>query len=152
MDRPRAPRLAPRLVIVFAVLACVFGWGHSASVAASSEAAPAHPVIDNPQASSAGHDRGHGATPAVSPDAVESAGDAAGAHHRDHSDGHNAAHDHAVFCMASSATSALGLVPAPDVAALLVTVVPAQPRHRAGVVVVNEPRAPSIAALCVLRT
>ena len=160
MDRPRGSRLAPRLVIVFAVLACVFGWGHSVSAAVSPEAIAAPTMVDTAQApdSPAGHAPDHGANhgtssgpaPAASPGTGGSAADAS-ADHREHHGGHSTGHQHSVFCMASSATSSPGLVPAPDVATLLVTVVPPQTRHCAPEVAVDEQRAPSIAALCILR-
>jgi hypothetical protein len=145
MYRPRgprpAPRLAPRLVIVFAVLACVFGWGHSASVAASSKAGPTHAVVDASEAQyPVGGHSGHGHPSAES----RERGDA-------HGSGHPPGHEHSTLCMASSAVPALGLATVPDVTALLVTMAPPA---RLSVVDagLGEQRGPEIATFCVLRT
>lgn len=150
MYRPRgprpaprlAPRLTPRLVIVFAVLACVFGWGHSASVAESPNAGPTHAVLDAHESQHAvGGHSGHGRPSAESGER----GDA-------HGSGHPAGHEHSTLCMARSAVPALGLATVPDVTELLVTMAPPPARLSVVDAGLDEQRGPEIATLCVLRT
>ena len=155
MERPNRSPLAPRLVLIVAVLACVFGWGEAIAVAASgpedsshSQAAPASPA-----GLPGGH--GEGSTGSVAP-LLAPATEVAHAEHGDSGHGkagHNASHEHAVSsCMVSSATSAAGALVTPDVAAVLVVaVVPPQARVRHVAGTAPEQRAPSIATLCVQR-
>ena len=150
MDRPARLRLTPRLVLLFAVLACVFGWGHTVAEAASSaDPAAAQAAAMAPHAgASADGDTNLGAV-----DQDQDAHPAAGHGPAGHDGaGHGASHDHSVSCMASSATAAFGLVAAPDIAALVVSAVPAQYRVRGFAATPVEQRAPSIATLCVQRT
>ncbi len=139
MDRPSRPPLAPRLVLVVAVLACLFGWGHGVASAAGATDGASRPGATVEQTLEAGHD--HAAAGHVE-DRQPSDGHA----------GHGAGHDHSVFCMASSAGAALGAVAAPDAAGPVITALPAQTRSLEAAPPVEAHRAPSIAALCVLRT
>ena len=150
MDHPARLRLTPRIALIFAVLACVFGWGHAVAEAATSAEPATQGAVMAPHSGVAADE---GMTAVVAADEVQVS-------HHPTSDGtaghegagHGASHDHSVSCMASSATAAFGLVAAPDVAALVVAVVPPQSRVRDSLAPLVEQRAPSIATLCVQRT
>lgn len=150
MDRPARLRLTPRLVLIFAVLACVFGWGHTVAEAASSaDPSAAQAAMTAPHtASPANGDVGLAAT---DQDQGEHAATGHGPAGHDGA-GHGTSHEHSVSCMASSATAAFGLVAAPDIAALVISVVPPPSRVRDSAAPLVEQRAPSIATLCVQRT
>ena len=155
MERPNRSILAPRLVLVVAVLACVFGWGEAIAVAASGPGNSSHSLAapTSPAGLPAGHGEGSSgsAAPALAP-----VNQVAHAEHGDagHGEaGHNASHEHSVSsCMVSSASSAAGALVTPDVAAaLVVAAVPPRARVPALAGSVPEQRAPSIVILCVQR-
>lgn len=155
MDRPARSRLAPRLVLIVGVLACVFGWGHSVAAAASSAEPPAQPSIVLPTHAGSGADnRAAHRAPQTSDATAERAVDEAAHGHADEQGdaGNGSSHDHSVSCMASSATAAFGSVAAPDVAALVVSATPPQIQLPQWTLHPAEQRAPDLAIFCVLRT
>lgn len=131
MEAPHRSRLAPRLVLVFAVLACVFGWGDSVAV--------------TPAVPSAGgvHAEAHSGPPGSVHHPAQPAEDGHG--------GHGSSHDHAVRCMASSAAPTFAAVTGPEAAALVMSAVPPLIRVHEAVLPTAAQRPPSIALLCVQR-
>ncbi|MGQ0625666.1 MAG: hypothetical protein ACT4PP_13595 [Sporichthyaceae bacterium] len=160
MDRSARSRLAPRLVLIFAVLACVFGWGQSIAAAASSAEPSAPPALAAPvHASSASDTAVHSSAPvsvATAERAVDQAtqgpADAQGHGDAQGHAGHGSSHDHSVSCMASSASAAFGAATASDVAPVAAAVIPLQTPLRELALRAGEQRAPGIATFCVLRT
>lgn len=158
MDRPARSRLAPRLLLVVAVLACVFGWGHSfASAASATDHVSQRPAMAEQVVLKAepGHAQaGHAESGHAESGHAESGGAESGHATDDASHGstHDSTHDHSVACMASSATTAFGAVAAPVAAALVSVAAPAQVQVFEAAPPVEAHRAPSIATLCVLRT
>lgn len=134
MDAPDRTRLAPRLVLVLAVLACLFGWGNAvASAAGDRELAPRHAA----HAASAG-------TLDLPIDAPA---------HGDDEGGHSPGHHHdALTCMAGSVAAALGTPALSDAAALVIPAAPTLAAARDDAVAAAPHRGPSVTSLCVLRT
>lgn len=134
MDALDRTRLAPRLVLVFAVLACLVGWGNSVAAAAGERDHTTHH----------GAHAGSTATFDAPPGATQQRDDEHG--------GHAGGHDHALTCMATSAAAAFSALAVPGGAELVISAVPAVSRVRAMGLPAPEQRGPSIAALCVQRT
>lgn len=153
MDRPARSRLAPRLLLVVAVLACVFGWGHSfGSAASATDHVSQRPALAEQVVLKA--ESGHAQAGHTESGQAESGHAESGHATNDASHGstHDSTHDHSVACMASSATTAFGAVAAPVAAALVSVAAPAQVQVFEAAPPVEAHRAPSIATLCVLRT
>ena len=140
MASPTRSRLAPRLVLVFAVLGCVFGWGQSVAVTPDAPAAAGlHSEV---------HADAHSQEHAEPAEAVDHPAQPA----EDGHGGHGSGHDHALLCMASSAAPAFGVVSVPDAAALVISAVPGLTRVHGAALPVAEHRAPNTTTLCVQRT
>lgn len=138
----RTEHLAPRLLLLFAVLFCVLGLGQSGAGAA--ETAPQPAVIT---AASTG---GHGAHQASGSVVWTSPVQAPAAPESGHGS-HNPGADHDLTCMASSVTAVIGFLALPDAAALVRAVIAPASRMRTAVLAAY-PRPPDIATLCVQRT
>ncbi len=138
----RIERLAPRLLLLFAVLFCLLGLGQS--VAAATESAPEPAAIA--AASPAGHGAHQASGSVVSTTPVQAPAEPEGGH-----GSHSPGTDHGLTCMASSATAVIGVLALPDAAALVRAVIAPASRLRTAVFAVAYPRPPDIATLCVQR-
>ncbi|MGQ0631566.1 MAG: hypothetical protein ACT4P1_11020 [Sporichthyaceae bacterium] len=143
--RPRRS-LAPRLMLLFAVLTCLLGLGQAG--------ASAQTVMTNPTPTAVVSMSEHGGHKAagssltavgISP-AAGAAGPAQG------HGGHGSEAGHELSCMTASAVSATGAVALADAANLLSPAffVPVS-QMRSAVLVVAYPRPPDISALCIQR-
>ena len=76
MDRPAPLRSASRLVLVVAVLACVFGWSQTVAFGTSGAEVSSPPVTPRalPTEAAAGHSGSHPSAAAASMSAVTQAG------------------------------------------------------------------------------
>ncbi|MGQ0843036.1 MAG: hypothetical protein ACT4QF_02765 [Sporichthyaceae bacterium] len=129
--------LAPRLLLLFALVVCVLGFGQPGASAAPPGVAAT--VAGAAAAQAAPH------SPAVAPEGA-SAASPLGAPYE-----HGAHGDHALSCVSTSGAVALGALLAPDVAAVVRSVVTAMSRVRTAIAEAAYPRPPDIAALCVQR-
>lgn len=149
MDAPDRSRLAPRLVLVFAVLACLFGWGNAVAAAAGQAEQNAASTVE--VVAPAAHSLAHSSAHAASAGTLDQPAGTPVQQNNGHG-GHGSGHDHAVTCMVSSAAAALGAVSVADAAALVISAVPSLIRVHEAALPAAEQRAPSITTLCVQRT
>lgn len=143
----RSRSLAPRLVLLFAVLVCLLGLGQAGASAQTSPDASQTASMPTAVAADSGHAAHEVATPAVRAD-DRSLAAAPGEGHA----GHGSDAGHALNCMSAIAVAALGAIALTDAATLVSPVFSAPvPRLRSAVLAVSYPRPPDIATLCVQR-
>lgn len=136
-----ATTLAPRLLLLFALLSCVLGFGQLEASAAPSGVDVTVPSV------AAAHPAHH--APAAAPSEGASAASPVGT--ADEPGGHGAHGDHALSCMSTSGAVALGALLAPDVAVVVRSVVAPMSLLRTAIAQAAYPRPPDLAALCVQR-
>lgn len=140
--RTRPSSLAPRLMLLFAVLGCLLGLGQ-AGAAAETASMGSMPMA---LAADSGH-VAHQLAPAMQNPADSSLGISAEGHA-----GHGSTTAHAMNCMSAAAVAASGAVALADVAntATAALIAPMSRLHTA-ILVESYRRAPDITTLCVQR-
>ena len=138
----RSSRLAPRLVLLFAVLTCLLGLGQTSSVAQTADMA-AMPAVASADSGRSAHQM---ATPAQATDEPSAPSPASGR------GGHGGDAGHAMDCMSATAVAALGAIALAGAADLISPVLsaPISGLH-AAVLAVSYPRPPDITTPCVQR-
>lgn len=136
--------LAPRLLLLFALVACVLGFGQFGATA-SSDGTDTAPTVAVATAHAGHH------SPTTAPSAAD-ASPAVPHGTQDEHGGHGAHGDHAVSCMATTGGAAQGdlVAPATTTAIGSLVVAPAS-QFRFAAPTPAYPRPPDIATLCVQR-
>ncbi|MGQ0842996.1 MAG: hypothetical protein ACT4QF_02560 [Sporichthyaceae bacterium] len=150
--RTRAGTIAPRLLMLAAVLFCLFGFAVPEGSGGTAAAPSAVVGLLTTDVAAGAADTAHAAhEPADDPSlaSVASVG-WADAGHAAH--GHGAGHgEHSVNCMPSASSSPIAAAPAPDLAPAVTVVALALPRSAAVFIPAVLPRPPDLRSLCVQR-